>query len=425
MSVDNLDDGEEMLEGLLAAGPPCAPDELPRLIAAHAARAGLYDAVIYLADLQKATLRPLRGDLEVGACPDGQLGIDATLAGRAFRDAEPIEAPQCTKDDASTEEADDLPEAGYNELWVPLLDGAERLGVLRVTVRARDDAALRRASRLASLTSLFIVSKRARGDNYARLVRAHRMSLAAEVQWTLMPVPALATPEVSICGVLEPAYEVGGDAFDFALAGPIAHLSIFDAMGHDLSSSLIASIAMGSSRNNRRRGAGLIEISDAIDDAVGAQYDQTRFVTGVLGGLDTRTGELTWINRGHPSPLLIRRARSVIELECPPTPPMGVGLDATPTLCRDQLEPGDRLLLYTDGIIEARDPDGELFGLDRFTDFIIRSESASLSAPETLRRLMRAVLQHHDDELRDDATVLLAEWHPPAGDDSSIPMMPA
>jgi serine phosphatase RsbU (regulator of sigma subunit) len=89
---------------------------------------------------------------------------------------------------------------------------------------------------------------------------------------------------------------------------------------------------------------------------------------------------------------------------------MGFQLPATPVLCREQLEPGDRLLLYTDGIVEARDNHGSQFGLRRFADFVIRREADGCPAPETLRRLMRTVLDHQNGRLQDDASVLLVEW---------------
>jgi serine phosphatase RsbU (regulator of sigma subunit) len=92
---------------------------------------------------------------------------------------------------------------------------------------------------------------------------------------------------------------------------------------------------------------------------------------------------------------------------------MGFELGLPVTVCREQLQPGDRLLLYTDGIVEARDADGREFGLRRFADFIIRHHASGLPVPETLRRLIHAVLTYHDGILRDDATVLLAEWNGP------------
>jgi serine phosphatase RsbU (regulator of sigma subunit) len=90
---------------------------------------------------------------------------------------------------------------------------------------------------------------------------------------------------------------------------------------------------------------------------------------------------------------------------------MGLDLGLPVTICGEQLEPGDRVLLYTDGITEARNSEGQEFGLERFVDFIIRRSADGLPVPETLRRLIRSVLEYHDGRLQDDATVLLVEWH--------------
>lgn len=95
---------------------------------------------------------------------------------------------------------------------------------------------------------------------------------------------------------------------------------------------------------------------------------------------------------------------------------MGTGLDLQAEVCVDQLEPGDRLLLFTDGITEARNADGDLFGLERFTDFLIRHHADGLPVAETLRRLIHAVLAHHDGRLDDDATVLFCQWHGKSAD---------
>ncbi|MBO4275451.1 PP2C family protein-serine/threonine phosphatase, partial [Microbispora triticiradicis] len=91
--------------------------------------------------------------------------------------------------------------------------------------------------------------------------------------------------------------------------------------------------------------------------------------------------------------------------------PMGLDLGLPVTLCREQLEPGDRLLLYTDGITEMRNPDSGEFGLGRFVEFMIKQNAAGLPVPETLRRLIRTVMDYQNHRLQDDATVLLLEWH--------------
>jgi hypothetical protein len=401
------DDG--MLSGLLRASHTATLDDLPRLVTEHAQREELYDPVIYLADLQQEVLRPLLEDTHIGERSRAeQIKIDGTVPGLAFRDVEPV---------AGTSGSSGRPSSGQHQetdqprLWVPILDGAERIGVLGVTVSHHTETSEARALALASLVALLVMSLRLNSDTYAYVVRVREMSLAAELQWTLMPPLTFANETVVVSGALEPAYEVGGDAFDYSVAGKTAHLYIFDAMGHDTSAGLVASIVMGSCRNNRRRGVGLVETSQAIDAAIGQQF-QDRFATGILAKLNIESGILNWVNRGHPPPLVIRQGRWITSLECPPTLPMGMGLEDEPVLCQHQLEPGDRLLFYTDGVVEAHGPGAEPFGLERFTDFIVRREADGLSAPETLRRLIHALLEYQNGELQDDATVLLTEWRP-------------
>ncbi|UXX91540.1 serine/threonine-protein phosphatase [Streptomyces sp. AD2-2] len=209
---------------------------------------------------------------------------------------------------------------------------------------------------------------------------------------------------------MEPAYEVGGDAYDYAVADSVLHLGIFDAMGHDTTAGITANLAVAACRNARRQGATLTETSWHVERTLIEQFGTGRYVTGLLADLDLVTGRLTWVNRGHHLPILLRGNRWATDLTCPPAGPMGTDLGLRVTERTEQLEPGDRLLLYTDGIVEARDALGRQFGQDRFTDFVLRHHSGEHTLHETLRRLMAAVLQHHDGRLDDDATVLLAEW---------------
>jgi serine phosphatase RsbU (regulator of sigma subunit) len=115
------------------------------------------------------------------------------------------------------------------------------------------------------------------------------------------------------------------------------------------------------------------------------------------------------INAGHPPPLILRGSSLVRPPPCPPHRPLGLQ-DAKPDYCETRLEPGDRLLLYTDGITEARSPDGEFFGEQRLADFIATAVAAGDPAPEMVRRLMRHVLIHQADQLQDDASIVILEW---------------
>ncbi|MFB4278102.1 MULTISPECIES: PP2C family protein-serine/threonine phosphatase [unclassified Nonomuraea] len=404
MSGDDVRDaGERALSGLLQTMHLAAMEDLPPRAAEHARLVGFSDLAIYVTDLQQLLLVPLPGQRGADGEPLDTIRIDGTMPGRAFRVVEIVR----------TRAVGD-PEGAVRRLWLPLLDGTERVGVLGLTVpqdaASRDGALLeQRAKDLASLVALMVISKRPHSDSHARLVRARPLTLSAEVLWNLLPPGTFANDDVVISAALEPAYEMGGDAFDYALDGHTLFLSVFDAMGHDTSAGLTASVAMGAGRNCRRHEMDLRATGEAIDAAIKAEFTG-RFATGILAELDLRSGVLTWVNRGHHPPLLIREGRLVATLDSVPDPPMGFGLDASTGMLRYQLQPGDRLLFYTDGMIEAQSPDGELFGLERFIDFVIRREADGMSAPETLRRLIQAILEHQRGRLQDDATVLTVEW---------------
>jgi serine phosphatase RsbU (regulator of sigma subunit) len=377
-----------MLVALTRASHLTTFEKMSALVATHAERAGLGRTSIFLADLQQDVLREVTGrGIDAG---DGgeELRVDATLAGRAF---------QKGLGGAVTD--------GRGRHWIPVVDGTERLGVLRVdvTAAAPDREAMQD---LASLLGLMLVSKRSYSDSCTR-----RMSPSAEMQWTLMPPQTFSDGRVTIAAAMEPAYETAGDAFDYALAADVAHLAIFDAMGHDTAAGLTANLAIATCRSHRRRGAGLSEAGSAIEAALLEQFRHSRYATGILADLDLTTGYLSWVNYGHPLPVLIRGGRWVTTLACPPTHPLGTDLGLSATVCREQLEPGDRLLFHTDGVTEARDTGGQQFGRDRFVDFVVRHHADGVPLPETLRRLVHAVLDYHDGFLADDATVLCCEWH--------------
>jgi hypothetical protein len=383
---------------LMEASHTVTLESLPEMITQHAAEAGLQDTAVFVVDVREKVLRQLTG--EGGAAERGgrEFTVAGSLPGRAYQRVDLL---------AERSGAGDGPGRRW---WVAITDGVERLGVLRADT-ATDDASVREVLRhWASMTALLLLSKRSFSDSYARLVRTESMNVAAEMQWHLTPPTAYAGHDATVGAVMEPAYEVGGDAFDYAVAGDTLRLGIFDAMGHDTTAGITANVAVAACRNARRQGASLVETSRQVEEILLEQFGGSRYVTGVLADLDMDTGLLTWINRGHHLPILLRGNRWTTELTCPPAGPMGADLGLPVAECTEPLEPGDRLLLYTDGIVEARDTRGREFGRDRFTEFILREHSGRHTLHETLRRLMSAVLDHHHDTLDDDATVLLTEW---------------
>ena len=391
LQADGPSLGEEVLGSLITVARSLHPDELPQAVLDHARRLGATDAVVYLVDLEQRVLVPM--GLDGTLAEAGPVDIDATLAGRAFRSQDVVEGEA---------------EGGERRLWIPLLDGSERLGVLAVAVPSVDPLTERRLRWLASLTADLLVSKGAYGDVVALTRRRRAMKLASELRWAMLPPLSFTSPFVEIAGVVEPAYDVAGDSFDYAVNGSVVHLAIFDAMGHGLEASRMANLAVGGHRHGRRHGLGLVETFMAIDEAVTRSFGHEHFVTGQLAALDLATGRLAVASGGHPRPLLLRGNAVVGELAGDVCTPMGLG--RPPVVTETQLEPGDRVVFYTDGVVEARSPAGEEFGLDRLGDLLGRAAAAQEVPAETMRRLTHSVLAHEAGQLRDDATLLLVGW---------------
>ena len=381
----------EPLRSLLHGSHLLAPDDLAATVAGHARGLGARETVLYLADYEQATLLPLRGR---GVPERQELPIEGTMAGRAFRRVQVVKSPA---------------EHGHR-LWMPLLEGVERLGVAELVLREAptgDQVDDLRA--FVSLVAELIVVNDAYSDVFARLRRRKTLSLAAEMQWELLPPMSFGTERVVVTGGLEPAYDVGGDSFDYAINGRMMDLLVIDSVGHGLTAAVLASVAVSTYRHARRNMLDLPDIAVEIDAAIAAQFGASQFATAVLARLDIDTGRLLWINAGHPEPLIVRGPSLVRPPHCPPSRPLGLQ-DGRPICCETRLEPGDRLVLYTDGITEARSPDGEFFGEQRLADFISVAAAAGDPAPETVRRLMRHVLSHQADQLQDDASVVILEW---------------
>ena len=376
--------------------PPDSLDELTELGARHL---GASTAVLWLVDYDQSSLSRLGGPTGVLS---ERLSVDGSLAGRCFRTVEVLETDG----------------EGGHRLWVPLLDGLERLGVLEVVLEEGgpplSDELRAAMAQLAHLLAELLVSNSAYTDHYEWARRRQAMSLPAEMQHRLLPPLTFGTERVVVSGLLAPAYDVGGDAFDYALNGNVAHVAIFDAVGHGLQASLLANLAVSCYRNTRRAGLDLAAAAAAIDEALDAMFGGERFVTAVLGQLDVDTGVLRWINAGHPATMLLRDGQVVKELQGLPALPLGIngllgGTEAFP-VSSEALQPGDRLLLLTDGVDEARNADGEFFGRRRLAEFAAKEAASGLPTPEAMRRLQQAVLRHQVGRLQDDATMVFVEW---------------
>ena len=382
----------EVVARVLRLSARLVPDDLSRLVAEEAVRGGFYEATIYLADHEQRVLGPLPSTSTERA----PLEIDATVAGRVYQVERPFAVPA---------------EEGGVHLWMPLIDGAERIGVFHLRSAVFNDELLLECEQLASVVAELVVSKSQYGDALVLARRHQPMTLAAELRWATLPPLTFTGRRVAIACVLDPPYEVAGDAFDYAVNEDVLHLLIVDAMGHGLEASRLANLALAAYRYSRRRRLDLPATFREIDAAIHSEFGWDRFVTGQIATLDTCSGTLRWLNAGHPHPLLLRQGRVASELVSEPSLPLGLE-DVPVPLAEASLEPGDRLLFFTDGVVEARSATGERFGQDRLIDVTRRALADEQTLAETVRRLVRSVRAHHGGAIEDDATILLVEWHP-------------
>ncbi|HEX2772547.1 MAG TPA: PP2C family protein-serine/threonine phosphatase, partial [Micromonosporaceae bacterium] len=354
---------------------------------------GATEIAIYVADYAQSNLVPMPAH----GLARKPMAIETTLGGRAYTSFEIQLAP-------------DHPD----RVWVPLVDGCERIGVLEVvTPAAASDRAQAAGRELAACVAQLIKSRRAYGDIVERLRRRLPMQVAAEIVWGLLPPLTFATSDVMVTAILEPCYDVGGDVFDYALNGDVLSVGLFDTCGHGIKASTLASLAVNAYRNARRCGLDLADTSTSIDKWLRAEHPNL-FATALLAELDWTTGALRLINAGHPGAQLLRDGKVVRELPGPTALPLGLGhmSSRSPFVHEEQLQAGDRLLAYTDGVTDALNAEGERFGLARLTDLVERALNDQLPTPETMRRLVSAVVAHQYNELQDDATAVLLEWRP-------------
>lgn len=328
--------------------------------------------------------------------PTGENGesqpIEGTLAGRAFASCEIVGLGP-----------------GDTTLWVPLTDGAERIGVIELVFDNVGPVVRELLDPVIAAFVLLLVTRARYSDRWNRVRRSEPLSPAAEAQWSLLPPLACTTEHVAIAGILEPAYEIGGDSFDYAMNDHRLDFAIVDAVGHGMSAVLMSAAAINSIRNVRREEGDLPMAYRQTDAVIEGHFGNCFYVTGHIGTLDVSTGILRWVNAGHALPMLVRNGTYAGELECRPSTPMGLG-GTVVEVGSVELQRGDRVLFYTDGITESRSPDGSLFGTDRLADFVVRSTLDRVPVAETVRRLSANVVSYVGAGLRDDATLLLIEY---------------
>ena len=287
---------------------------------------------------------------------------------------------------------------------LPVTDRGDAIGLLEMTLPRRPEAAeIRDAASAAHALAYVIIAARRHTDVFEWGHRSTPFSLAAEIQRRLLPASyTCEAGQFTLAGWLEPAASVGGDTFDYTLDRSSLQVSITDAVGHQVLAALLATLLVGGLRNGRRQGLDLAGQAAYANDGLAEHADPGQFVTGQLLRVDLQTGTAGIINAGHPFPLRLRDGR-VEEIELRIEPPFGVVPGKSFDVQAFPLEPGDRIVLLTDGMQERN-----AVNLDVAAAL---AASADLHPREVVHELGTAVLSETGGDLRDDATMVCLDWY--------------
>jgi len=245
---------------------------------------------------------------------------------------------------------------------------------------------------------------------HQRLTRAdeldRQLRTAQRVQERLLPAELPDVPGHELAGVCLPSARVGGDYFDFVpIPGGQMGLVVADVSGHGLSAAIIMSAFRALARTCLRAGQSLDEVAGTLDRELPDTTAGNAFVTAVLATYDPASGRLRYVNCGHNPPLLDRPGQPPHWLDTG-GPLLGLIDDATFEIGEVQLAPDDQLVIFTDGIVEARSAAGVWFGTERLAKLVSaqRGQRARDLVENVVgeARMLAGVLG-----LEDDATMLL------------------
>jgi Stage II sporulation protein E (SpoIIE) len=298
-----------------------------------------------------------------------------------------------------------LPEGDDTRVLAPVTSRGEAVGVLELVLPFEPaPITLEDVELAAHQLAYMLIANRRYTDLFEWGQRTVPVSLAAEIQRRLLPASfTCEADQFTLAGWLEPAGEVGGDTFDFSLDRNTLHVSMTDAMGHRVESALLATLVVGALRNTRRHGASLTEQAQSAHEALLAYAQpQVGFVTGQLVRVDLVAQTARVLNAGHPRPFRLRQGRAQ-EIDLVAEEPLGALPGASWSEQELPLEPGDRVLFLTDGMLER--------SAESLNIPALMLASAHLHPREAIQHLTHAVLDAFGGELPDDATSLCFDWH--------------
>ncbi|MCF1182287.1 SpoIIE family protein phosphatase [Marichromatium gracile] len=278
-----------------------------------------------------------------------------------------------------------------------------------------------RDDEIGDLTAGFATMTRSLRDHIERLTAstaaqariASELHIAHDIQLSILPRRLAPHPAFDLHALVEPAREVGGDFYDcFALDADHHCLVIADVAGKGVPAALFMAVAKTLVKAASAPGRGPAEVLERVNAELARDNPRCMFVTLFCAVLDHRSGELIHSNAGHNPPLLLRAAGEIEPLPSQGQLVLGVMEGAHYRDARARLAPGDRLLLYTDGVTEAMDADAGLYGEARLR------EALRALGPGSAQTLVEGILDEvhafaGDTPQADDITLMALAYRGP------------
>lgn len=395
---DHVDTIAAVEKALRTAAPHTLLDVVAIALTEHY---GAVEVELRLADYGMRSLQAVGSD----PFATEPVAIHDSPQGRAFGAQEPV----VTND----------PGGRSVEVHLPVTIRGDRMGVLSVRLPKHGctQAALSEMQHICEALGHEILVAERDTDLYLLARRAARLTLAAEMQWQLLPGRACSRPEFSLGAHLEPAYAIFGDNYDWSVSADHLTLTATNGMGQGIEAALLTNLAVNAMRNARRAGLDLVGQATLADQAIYAQYQGRAHVSVVLLRFDLNTGDVEAVDAGSPRMWRLR-GRTVESVSLDEQLPLGMFEDTVYTPQHFTVRPGDRLLFGSDGVYDAASPAGERY-VERA---LARSMTGTRLLPPTqvpgavLRELTR---YHGETPLDDDALVVCLDWNGrPGGEDT-------